>query len=72
MRTKIQIKTDRFFMVFIGILGVFGLGFYTAQYEIIELLICIAASSALLRIDKLNNNLEYGRYIKEEKSEVEK
>lgn len=65
MRTKSQIKIDRLLSSCIGTFGSIGVGFYIAKENIIFALLCFCAMLFLLRVDKCNNDLEYGRHIKE-------
>lgn len=64
MRTKNQIKVDRLFSVLIGMSGLIGIGFFTAEEDILKMFISFLATLVLIRVDKCNNDLEYGRYVR--------
>lgn len=65
LKTKSQIKTDRLFSLLIGSMGLLGIGYYTATDNNLKLIISVLAMLFLIRVDKCNNDLEYGKYKKE-------
>ena len=70
MRTKRQIKVDRLFMVFFSTFGFLGAGYFLGTEELVKMFLCfIIAAYGSIRNDSLNNDLEYGRFVKQEDSE---
>ncbi len=67
LRTKKEIKFDRLFSVFIGSLGTFAFGYFFASQDLIKMFISFLAVLFLIRVDKCNNDLEYGKYIEVKK-----
>ncbi|KKM69993.1 hypothetical protein LCGC14_1445210 [marine sediment metagenome] len=70
LRTKNQIKVDRLFSLFIGYMGLIGIGYYSATQDFLRLVISVIAILFLLRVDKCNNDLEYGRHKNEHKKSI--
>ncbi len=66
LRTKSQIKVDRFISNFIGLISLIGIGYNLALQNILSLsfFLCFIGMFFLIRVDKCNNDLEYGRFVK--------
>ena len=67
MRTKNEIKVDRLFSLIIGNLGVFSMGYYLSTNNLLKMFLSFIAVLFLIRVDRCNNDLEYGRYTHKSK-----
>ena len=72
METKGTIKFKRFFFSGILIIGCMGLGYHIALDNIVEsIILCLFVVPSAFLVDRYNNNLEYGRFVKHRKDATE-
>lgn len=69
LKTKTQIKVDRLFSCSIGGFGILVLGFGLGRANFLQMIVGGLSMLMLMRVDKLNNDLEYGRFAKSSKGE---